>query len=198
MQRWTVVGRAVAGVVGVLAAVVVVAVVPAGPAWAHAKLTGTSPAANATVAEALVTVTLMFNEPVKQPLTSVVVTGADGVSYSEGAARSVDRNVLQAVRPLPVGAVRVAWRTVSGDGHTIHGEFAFTNTFATAAGPSPSPPAGPGVAPSPSAAAAAPAAAPAGRETPGPAMWWWLVAGVVVLGALGVGAWWWRRAANPT
>jgi len=63
-------------------------------------------------------------------------SGADGGSYGDGAPRSVDRTLTQPVGPLPAGVVRVAWRTVSADGHPIEGGFTFTTaTGVAAAGP---------------------------------------------------------------
>src|SRR5258706_14317873 len=112
--------HAAPGVIALLTALAVVAV-PASPAWAHAKLQRTSPASGATVTEAITTITLTFNEMVKQQQTTVTVTGPDGISYSDGSARSVDKSVLQAVKPLPAGAIHVVWKTVSPDGDPIQG-----------------------------------------------------------------------------
>jgi methionine-rich copper-binding protein CopC len=62
MRLLTVTQRAGTAVVGVLTACLA-AVAPAAPAWAHAKLTSTIPATNNTVAEAVSTITLTFNQP---------------------------------------------------------------------------------------------------------------------------------------
>jgi len=115
-----------------LAAVVLLVLLPAQPAWAHSRLLKTDPADGTTVATPLAAVTLTFNELVQQQFSTIVVTGADGISYSDGPPRSIDKTLAQAVRPLPGGAVRVAWRTVSADGHPIEGQFTFTNTAAAA------------------------------------------------------------------
>jgi MYXO-CTERM domain-containing protein len=160
---------------------------PGTPAAAHAELKGTNPAASSTVAVAIDTVTLTFSQPVKQPLTTVVVTGPDAVSYSEGAARSVDKDVLQAVRPLPVGLITVAWRTVSGDGHTIQGEFTFTNT---AAPPAPSPTLTSASA-APAAISPTPAAA-SDQDSGTTTVVVVAIAGAAALGVIG-GLLWWRR-----
>src|SRR4051812_21697579 len=95
------------------------------PAWAHAKLLRTTPAADGTAAEPFTAVTLTFNEPVRQSATTVTVADADGGSHSDGGARVVDSDVIQAVRTLPAGPVRVSWKTVSADGDPIQGTFAF-------------------------------------------------------------------------
>ncbi|WP_157756758.1 copper resistance CopC family protein [Plantactinospora sp. KBS50] len=96
------------------------------PAAAHAALLHTEPAADATVGEPVQEVTLTFNEMVRGSYTVVVVSGPDGGSYSQGAARVVDTAVHQQTRALDNGAYRVAWRTVSADGHPVQGEFRFT------------------------------------------------------------------------
>jgi methionine-rich copper-binding protein CopC len=170
---------------------------PAAPAWAHAKLLSTDPAAGATVATAVTTITLTFNEPVRQQMTTVTVTGPDGVSYSDGNARSVDKQVLQGVKPLPAGAIRVVWKTVSPDGDPIQGTFAFSNAAAppTSAAPSPSPAqasASPQV-PAPAVSSLAPNARAASDDQGSDGLVWWLVAAAIVLVALTAGAFWFRR-----
>jgi methionine-rich copper-binding protein CopC len=174
-----------------LFAIVLAVAVPASPAWAHAKLQSTNPAAHASVTTAVTTVTLVFNEPVRQPNTTVTVTGPDGVSYSDGAARRVDNTVTQAVKTLPVGAITVVWKTVSPDGDPISGTFGFTNA-----------------APPPTSAAASPTEAPASKGPPtttavnaqptpsgggtGSAVWWLAGAALVLLLIAG-GVIWLRR-----
>jgi copper resistance protein C len=177
----------IAAAVGVLLAVLL----PASPAAAHDRLTASNPAAGSTVTTAIDTVTLTFSVPVKQQQTTVAVTGPDGVNKAGAAARSVDRNVLQVVGPLPTGVITVVWRTVSADGHAIEGTFTFTN-----AAPAPS------VAASPSGPAQAVAShtatgptttsTEAADETP--STLWWLLAGPVLLAAA-AGTWWYRRRA---
>ena len=112
-----------------IAAVGVLLVVPAAPAFAHTELTGSAPARDATVTTAVTTVTLTFSEPVRDQYLTVNVLGADGVSYSSGSARAVDSSVVQAVTPLPVGLVRVAWRVLASDADPVQGAFTFTNVF---------------------------------------------------------------------
>jgi methionine-rich copper-binding protein CopC len=179
--------RAVAGVLASSAALVVFGV-SAAPAWAHAQLLRTTPAANGTATEPVTAVTLTFNEPVKQQSTAVTVAVGDGSSYSDGAARVVDSTVTQPVRPLPVGAVRVTWKTVSADGDPIQGEFSFTvaptaapaTTAPAPASPSPSPaqPTGP--------AAVAASSTAASQQPAGSSMPWVLgLGGAALLVALG-------------
>jgi len=171
------------------AATCLVVALPSSPAWAHTRLTGTDPKADATVTEPTVAVTLSFNEPVRPQLSTVVVTGPDGVVYSDGDARSADRDLIQAIRPLPVGTVTVAWRTVSADGHPVQGQFSFTNA---APGPDPSPPPSPFPSPTVSSSARGSGTSPA---TSRPA---WLIAGgiTVVVVAAGILVGWRRRSSG--
>jgi methionine-rich copper-binding protein CopC len=188
--------RLAGGAAAVLIAFLAVAAHPS-PASAHAKLVGTSPKASSTVAEPITTVTLTFNEPVKQQQTTIAVSGPDKTSYSEGAARSVDKNALQGVKPLPTGTISVVWQTVSADGHPMKGQFTFTNTAAAATPISATPSASPSTSPSPVAAvptgAGPPVAQPAGDEGGLGSGLPWLIGAVVVLVALAGGTIWWRR-----
>ncbi|GAA2326085.1 copper resistance CopC family protein [Dactylosporangium salmoneum] len=175
---------------GLLAAALLVLLVPAPPAFAHSTLLKTDPADGATVSAPPAAITLTFNENIKQQFSTIVVTGADGASYSDGAPHAVDKTLTQAVKPLPTGAVKVAWRTVSADGHPIEGRFAFTNAASappaaagamTAAAPTEAP-----SSPQPTAVAE-----PAGDG--GSSGWLWAVAGGVAVVLLAAGALLWRR-----
>jgi methionine-rich copper-binding protein CopC len=184
--------RATAGAVAAFAALLAFGVA-ASPAWAHARLLHSSPADNTTVTEPVTTVTLTFSEPVKQRSTTIVVSGSDGASYSDGAARVIDTDVTQAVRPLRAGPVRVTWRTVSADGDPIQGEFGFTvvpTAAPTSAAPSPTPPATGQVPPS---AATSPRDTADTQPTRASVPWVWVSIGAGVLAVLAGGVVWWRR-----
>ena len=112
--------RAAQGILGTLVLLALI-VLPGSPAAAHAELKSTDPKADSTVTVPLTQVTLTFSQPVKEQLTTVAITGADGATYSDGAARAANVTVTQAVKALPQGRVSVAWRTESADGHTIQG-----------------------------------------------------------------------------
>ncbi|MEV0131079.1 copper resistance CopC family protein [Dactylosporangium sp. NPDC050688] len=175
-------------------AALLVMLLPAQPAFAHAKLVKTDPAAGATVTAPLTAVTFTFNEMVKQQFSTVVVTGADGVSYSDGTPKSVDKTLTQPVRPLPPGAVRVVWRTVSGDGHPLEGQLTFTNAAAAPTSAAPSSAAPATSAAPPSTAAPTGAAEPAASSGDGGSGLLWAALGAVaVLLVLAGGAVWWRR-----
>ncbi|HTF12283.1 MAG TPA: copper resistance CopC family protein [Asanoa sp.] len=134
--------RRYAAAVAALVVGLVVVVAPATPASAHTKLSKAVPAAKATVTKPVDTVTLTFSGLIKQAGTKVVVTGTDGSDYQQEDPRAVDKTITQRVRPFRVGAITVAWQTVSGDGHKISGSYTFTNKYApspSAVPPSPTP-----------------------------------------------------------
>ncbi|WP_203861762.1 copper resistance CopC family protein [Plantactinospora mayteni] len=170
-----------------VAALVVVS--PASPAQAHTELSRTSPAARSTVAEPVTAVTLTFSGLIKKPGTSVLVTGPDEVSYSDADPQVLDKTITQKVKPLPVGTITVTWRTVSTDGHTIKGDFTFTNRFAP---PTPTAEPTPTTDPTPTAVpttppAQSPAAGATGSDDgTSPAIWWAVsLGGLLVLALLG-------------
>ncbi|MFF5225471.1 copper resistance protein CopC [Dactylosporangium sp. NPDC000521] len=175
------------------AAATLLVLLPPAPAWAHTTLTRSDPAAGATVSAPVAAVTLTFTEMVKQQASTIEVTGADGVSYSEGTPKSVNKTLTQAVRPLPPGQVTVVWRTAAGDGHPLEGRFTFTNAAPapTSAAPSPSPSAAPSSAP-PSPAAAQPAAKDE-DEDGGSAGLLWAALGAAAVVAAGIAIWQRRR-----
>ncbi|TGB17385.1 copper resistance CopC family protein [Streptomyces palmae] len=167
------------------------------PAWAHARLLDSSPAADAVVARAPAAVRLHFDGPVSQAYTTVVVAGLDGRSYSDGAPTVRGGDVRQKVSPLPSGRIQVTWRTVAADGAPLQGRYTFTNadkTAPTQPSPAPTAPTAPAArAPSPAAGSAASGGSLDAGDWP-----WWaagggLVAATAVLLAVGVR----RSAAAP-
>ncbi len=128
--------RAAVGAV-LLGAVVLAAGAP--PAWAHALLRTSVPAANASVPTSPNQIVLTFTEP-PDPTFSVVevVDSAGRPASGVGAARAVpgqsEQLVVPIKKPLPKGVYTVNWRSVSEtDGHVAYGAFAFG--VGAAAGP---------------------------------------------------------------
>jgi copper resistance protein C len=119
--------RALAVLVGALAATVLTLGAGMSAAWAHDELVATSPASDAAVPSAPVEVTLEFSRAVQALGTQVHVTGPDGAVVSEGAAEVRDTTVSQPLAAdAPAGLHRVTWRATSSDGHVLTGNFAFT------------------------------------------------------------------------
>lgn len=140
------------------------------PAWAHAELESSNPAANAALPQAPSSVSLTFSEEIDPGLATVTVTGPDGLRYADGTPTAAGPTLSLALRPLgPAGTYTIAYRVVSDDGHPVSGDVRFT---LTAAGPGAGTPAG---------AAPAPAGTAASGDGGGTPVWPWIVGAVVVV-----------------
>ena len=87
-----VIGLVTAGTVGL-----------AGPAAAHHALTGSDPAAGATVDDPPTSISLTFDQPVQGSdvfQTLVVVTGPDDQQYQDGPPTTAGDVITTAVAPL--------------------------------------------------------------------------------------------------
>ena len=99
---------------------------PVAPATAHTNLAGSVPAAGATIEPGTAEVVLSFSAQVREGLSIVLVTGADGADLARGAAQVRGDDVAQPVAaPLPPGAGTVSYRVVAADGHPITGTLPF-------------------------------------------------------------------------
>lgn len=164
--------------VRLLAAVILAAGVVIGaaePAVAHDELLSSDPASGSTLEAPPTQVTLTFSGPIPTDLggTQMEVTDAAGSSLADGDPTVTDNVMSQALTGTPSGAVRVAWRIVSQDGHPISGEFSFTVDRETSPASTPGPT--PQAEPSPSAT---PVAAEQVSPVPG------IVLGAVVIAAV--------------
>lgn len=100
-------------------------VLGAGPASAHASLSGSDPAQGAVLSTLPETVELRFNEAVATP-AYVVVTDADGARVDAGDAEVVDGTVTQPLAGTgAAGRYSVDFRIVSADGHPVSGTVTF-------------------------------------------------------------------------
>ncbi|SFY38319.1 copper resistance protein CopC [Streptomyces atratus] len=104
----------------------------AGPASAHAALTGSDPQDGAVVDTAPQEVTLTFSEQVAMGDGSIRVLDPDGKRADTGAApRSLQcgpamKYGVSLHSGLPDGTYTVAWQAVSADSHPISGAFTFS------------------------------------------------------------------------
>ncbi len=114
---------AIVGVVGANVAMPVAAT-------AHARLTSTVPAANATLDEVPTAIVLTFDDRVRAGSEAIQVFAPDGTRMDVGTSRRENgqRRIVQPVKvpEHPHGEYAVGWRTTSGDGHTERGTFLFT------------------------------------------------------------------------
>lgn len=119
-------GRAAAGlaaaVVGLLAALL-----PAGPASAHAVLQRSNPMANTTVPTPPNEVVLTFSEPVSPVPGKIQVIGPDGARADRGDPVVRDGVVSIPMRTGgPRGTYLVNYRVVSADSHPVAGGFTYS------------------------------------------------------------------------
>jgi copper transport protein len=101
-------------------------VLGASPAAAHASLVSVDPADGARLDESPATVTLTFSETVSTGLGGVQVIDADGDQVQSGAARAEGAEVQVDVEPdLPDGTYVISYRVISADGHPVRGGSVF-------------------------------------------------------------------------
>ncbi|MER7516919.1 copper resistance protein CopC [Streptomyces sp. NPDC126499] len=124
-------GPALARLLLVAAALLGTLLATAGPASAHAALTGSDPQDGAVVATAPKEVNLTFSEQVAMSDDSIRVLDPSGKRVDTGEMRDLCSGSIVrygvALRPgLPDGTYTVAWQTVSADSHPIAGAFTFS------------------------------------------------------------------------
>jgi methionine-rich copper-binding protein CopC len=93
--------------------------------FAHARLQGTSPAADERLGVAPKSLTLRFNENVRLAVLKLSTAGSDvPIAFDRGAAAAAEVRVnLPSLAP---GIYRVQWSALStGDGHVVKGTFSF-------------------------------------------------------------------------
>ncbi|MFE2880743.1 copper resistance CopC/CopD family protein [Streptomyces roseus] len=102
----------------------------AGPAFAHAGLSGSDPADGAVLKTGPQYVTLTFTESVSFSEDSLRVLSPKNERVNPRPAQHVEGkdNTARVELPgkLPEGSYTVAWRVVSADGHPISGAFVFS------------------------------------------------------------------------
>jgi copper resistance protein C len=101
----------------------------AGPAFAHAKLVSSNPAANATLRTAPKTITLTFNERLV-PAFSKFELSMPGHNMTVPVKTVVSpdgkRITGTLANPLTKGSYKVVWTAAGSDGHKMTGEVPFT------------------------------------------------------------------------
>lgn len=99
----------------------------AGPAAAHARLVGATPAPNATVV-ATRTLSLTFSERTVPAFSGFDVVNAAGEKVAIETSVAEDGKTLTGTlaRALSAGEYRLDWRIASTDGHRMTGSYTFT------------------------------------------------------------------------
>jgi copper transport protein len=100
----------------------------AGPASAHAALTGSDPAQGVVVDKAPTQVSLTFSEKVSTSSDSVRVLDPKGKRVDTGKPSNLSGTTyaVQLHSGLPDGTYTVAWQVVSADSHPVAGAFTFS------------------------------------------------------------------------
>lgn len=99
------------------------------PAFAHAVLKSSIPAAGASVDAAPKQITLSFNEKLEEAFSSVSLKDASGKDVATGKVQMDAANPATLRLDLPAlstGAYSVQWVAVGHDGHRRLGDFTFT------------------------------------------------------------------------
>jgi methionine-rich copper-binding protein CopC len=124
------------------------------PAAAHAELVSSSPEAGSTVSGTPDEIVVVFDEAL-EPNSSIELLGPDGASEATGNVDPADRTRM-VIEPgdLAPGEYEVRWAAASADGHIERGTFPFTVVE-----PTPRPTAAP---------TATPRATPSPTVSPGP------------------------------
>jgi methionine-rich copper-binding protein CopC len=117
-----------------LAAALALASMP-GAALAHAKLVGSTPAANATASK-VSSVTLKFSEKLiaSTVKAELVMTGMPGmkdhapmkIAFTSAMGKDGKSMTLQPRRMLVPGTYKVKWSAAGADTHRMGSEFSFT------------------------------------------------------------------------
>lgn len=99
------------------------------PAWAHAHLVTSNPAANVTVKAAPKTITLTFNEKLVPAFSKfdLIMPEHGGMKVAVKTVVSKDGKSItgKPAAALTAGAYKVIWTAASADGHKMNGEVAF-------------------------------------------------------------------------
>ena len=108
------------------ASLLLIALLGAAPAWAHAQLIGTDPPPGSVLPEAPEQVTLTFSEPVLLTSRRITTYDAEGGTVDSSATSSDGEVTVRSKDELGRGTFTVAWFVVSSDGHPISGSLTFS------------------------------------------------------------------------
>jgi hypothetical protein len=96
------------------------------PAFAHAQLKRSDPAAGAALTQAPKALSLTFTEGLEPALSGMSITDGQGHDMAAKAAQISGPTMILAVKPLAAGSYHVSWHVVSVDTHHTEGTYIFT------------------------------------------------------------------------
>jgi len=161
------------------------------PAFAHAELLSSDPAAGASLPAAPKQIQLTFSEAVGLPADPITVTGPDGSTWKVGTVSAAGAVITAPVVATgPAGEYVLDYKVISDDGDEIGDKVRFTLATPAAPTTSAAPTTTTTTAPTTTTtSAAAPAAADKSADDGGGVpVWVWIVGAVVLVGAGAFGA----------
>ncbi|MGQ0679271.1 MAG: copper resistance CopC/CopD family protein [Actinomycetota bacterium] len=109
----------------------VIVVLSAAPAYGHARLTSSEPAAGSTVVDVPQQIVLQFSEELESNFGGVQLFDASGARIPAGEPEIAGSVVRVALGQLPgPGDYTIAYRIISGDSHPIESRLAFSYVVA--------------------------------------------------------------------
>jgi len=110
-----------------VAAQLLVAIISAPRASAHAVIIDSSPAVNETVAPGPVDIKLHYNSRIDHQRSRVTLIGPDGVGRQVDIASDSPPDVVTGhVKDLAPGQYRLRWQVLAVDGHLTRGDILFS------------------------------------------------------------------------
>jgi methionine-rich copper-binding protein CopC len=109
------------------AAVLLSFAIPAGLAWAHAKVKSVSPGKNSTVHHSVREVRVTFDESVITGLIVIKTASGHVILLKRTGLKATNHAILQAIpkRALGPGRYTADWRARADDGHREKGSWSF-------------------------------------------------------------------------
>ena len=96
-------------------------------AFAHLKVSNTSPEDGATLSGPVRTLRVWFNQEPDLPLSELELEGPAGPMKVEGLHTMGEKDLMARVTGrMPDGSYTAKWRTAGDDGHVLTGEWSFT------------------------------------------------------------------------
>ena len=97
-----------------------------GSAWAHAILTGSTPAQNGTLAPGHQTLDFRYNSKIDHRRSRLTLKNADGTETVLPILPSSPANAMDAQADLHPGDYTLRWQALALDGHITRGDVPFT------------------------------------------------------------------------
>ena len=98
------------------------------PAFAHAILTSSKPAAGGSIAAGHQTLDFQYNSKIDHRRSRLTLTGPEGAPVVLAILPSSATNALDAEADLKPGAYTLRWQALALDGHITRGDVPFTVT----------------------------------------------------------------------